>query len=96
MALTEDADALNVYLSDFGKNCQIGHNSKFLGNLSTPAEIVGSGLGVSIEYTLKAKTSDVSSASRGTTIKIDSENYTVRENIIEDDGAFSTLLLSKV
>jgi len=96
MALTEDADTLNVYLKDFAKSCQIGGGTAFLGTLSTPAEIIGGGLGISIEYLLKVKTSDVTSAVRGTGITVDSVNYTVRENIVEDDGAFSTLLLSKV
>ena len=47
------------------------------------------------EYLLTAKTSDVSSASRGTSITVASEAYTVRENRPVDDGIFSELLLSK-
>ena len=96
MALTEDATTLNIYLNDFGVTCQIGGGTAFLGIFNKPAEIIGGGLATSIEYLLRSRTSDVSSASRGTTITVDSENYTVRENIPEDDGAFTTLLLSKV
>ena len=36
-----------------------------------------------------AKTSDVSSASRGTSITVGSDDYTVRENRPVDDGIFS-------
>ena len=96
MALTEDADTLNVYLSDFGLSCQIGSGTAFKGILDATAENIASGLATSIEYLLRSRTTDVSSASRGTTITVDSANYTVRENIPEDDGAFTTLLLSKV
>tara|TARA_B100001093_G_scaffold3560_1_gene3686 strand:+ start:176 stop:466 length:291 start_codon:yes stop_codon:yes gene_type:complete len=96
MALIEDTDTLDVYLEHFSKSCQISGGIKFLGILNAPAEIIGSGLGISIEYLLRAKTSDVSTASRGTSITIDSVKYTVRENMQEDDGSFSTLLLSKV
>ena len=50
---------------------------------------------LSREYLLMAKTSDVSSAARGTSITVASEAYTVRENRPVDDGLFSELLLSK-
>jgi hypothetical protein len=52
-------------------------------------------MALSREYLLIAKTSDVSSATRGTTISVASEDYTVRENRPVDDGVFSELLLSK-
>ena len=96
MPLIEDADTLNVYLSDFGLSCQIGSGSIFKGILDATAENIASGLATSIEYLLTTKTSDVTSATSGTTISVDSDNYTVRENLIIDDGKFSTLLLSKV
>ena len=53
-------------------------------------------MAISREYELVAKTSDVSSASRGTSITVNSIKYTVRENIALDDATFSALLLSKV
>ena len=96
MALTEDATTLNIYLNDFGVSCQISGGTAFLGIFNKSAEIIGGGLATSIEYLLRTKTTDVSSASRGTTISINSANYTVRENLRIDDGKFSTLLLSKV
>ena len=96
MALTEDADTLNVYLGDFGLTCQIGSGTAFKGILDATTENIASGLATSIEYLLTTKSSDVTSATRGTTISVDSANYTVRENLIIDDGKFSTLVLSKV
>ena len=53
-------------------------------------------MAVTREYLLTAKTSDVTSAARGTAITVDSVNYTVRENLPVDDAIFSELLLSKV
>ena len=96
MALTEDATTLNIYLNDFGVTCQIGGGTAFLGIFNKPAEIIGGGLATSVEYLLTSKTTDVTSASRGTAISVDSTNYTVRENLLIDDGSFTTLLLSKV
>ena len=96
MALTEDADTLNVYLNDFGVSCQIGSGTAFKGILDKPTDVIGGGLATSDEYLLTSKTTDVTSASRGTAISVDSTNYTVRENLLIDDGSFTTLLLSKV
>jgi len=53
-------------------------------------------MALSREYLLYAKTSDVSTASRGTSITVGGASYTVRENRPVDDGLFSELLLSKV
>jgi len=86
----------NAFLSDFGGTCQIGSGSTFKGILDAGAEVVGGGMAVSREYLLIAKTSDVSSATRGTALTVDSVSYTVRENMPVDDATFSELLLSKV
>ena len=96
MALTEDADTLNVYLEDFGVSCQIGGGTAFKGILDKHTDIIGNSLATSVEYLLTSKTTEVTSASRGTAISVDSTNYTVRENLLIDDGSFTTLLLSKV
>jgi hypothetical protein len=93
LAFTE---TLDVFLEDFGKTCQVGIGSRFKGLLDAPADVIAGGIAITREYLLTAKTSDVSSAPRGTSITIDSVEYTVRENLPVDDGAFSELLLSKV
>ena len=93
MAFPELPDA---FLADFGVNCQIGAGATFLGILDSPMEVLAGGMALSREYLLYAKTSDVSSAARGTAITVDSVSYTVRENRPVDDAVFSELLLSKV
>ena len=93
MAFVETPDA---FLADFGKTCQIGSGSTFKGILESPADVLAGGMVISREYQLTAKTSDVSSASRGTAITVDSVNYTVRENLPIDDAVFTELILSKV
>jgi hypothetical protein len=86
----------NAFLADFGKTCQIGSGDTFKGILDSPADVIAGGVAITREYLLTAKTSDVSSASRGTAMTVDSVNYTVRENLPIDDATFSELLLSKV
>ena len=93
MAFVETPDA---FLADFGKTCRIGSGSAFKGILESPADVIAGGMAVTREYLLTAKTSDVTSAARGTAITVDSVNYTIRENLPVDDATFSELLLSKV
>lgn len=93
MALSETAAFLNT--DEFGVTCQIGDGAEFIGILDSPMEVIAGGMALSREYLLFAKTSDVSSASRGTSIEVDGDDYTVRENRPVDDGVFSELLLSK-
>ena len=82
-------------LSEFAVTCQIGAGPEFRGILDSPMDVIAGGVALSREYLLTAKTSDVSSAARGTSITVDSGAYTVRENRPVDDGLFSELLLSK-
>ena len=92
MAFVEAPDA---FLNDFGVTCQIGAGSTFLGLLMMPTEVIAGDMVLSVDYSLIAKTADVSSAARGTSITVDSVAYTVRENRQQDDGVFSELFLSK-
>lgn len=82
-------------LGEFAVTCQIGAGTEFLGILDSPMDVIAGGVALSREYLLTAKTSDVSSAARGTSITVDSTAYTVRENRPVDDGLFTELLLSK-
>ena len=93
MAIQDTLAFLNV--NEFGVTCSIG-GSSFVGILDSPMDVIAGGMALSREYLLTAKTSDVSSAVRGTSITVDSASYTVRENRPTDDGIFSELLLSKV
>jgi hypothetical protein len=93
MAIQDSFAFLNT--DEFGSTCQIGGGSQFVGILDSPVEVIAGGMALSREYLLIAVTSDVSSATRGTTISVASANYTVREIRPVDDGVFSELLLSK-
>ena len=94
MALSETLAFLNT--DEFGVTCQIGAGASFVGILDSPMEVIAGGMATSRKYLLTAKTSDVSSASRGTSITVGGASYTVLENLPTDDGLFSELLLSKV
>jgi len=94
MALSETLAFLNT--DEFGVTCQIGAGASFVGILDSPVDVIAGGMALSREYLLTAKTSDVSSATRGTSITVGGSSYTVRENRAIDDGIFSELLLSKV
>jgi hypothetical protein len=93
MAIQDTLAFLNI--NEFGVTCAIGVSS-FVGILDSPVEVLAGGMALSREYLLYAKTADVSSAARGTSITVDGASYTVRENRAIDDGLFSELLLSKV
>ena len=93
MAFQDTLAFLSV--DEFGVSCSLGA-STFVGILDSPVEVLAGGMALSREYSLLAKTSDVSTAVRGTAITVDSVSYTVRENRAIDDGLFSELLLSKV
>lgn len=94
MALSETLAFLNT--DEFGTTCRIGSNPEFVGILDSPVDVIAGGMALSREYLLWAKTSDVSTATRGTSITVGGLSYTVRENRAIDDGIFSELLLSKV
>ena len=94
MAIQDTFAFLNT--DEFGVTCQIGAGASFIGILDSPMDVIAGGMALSREYLLTAKTSDVSTATRGTSITVDGASYTVRENRAIDDGIFSELLLSKV
>jgi hypothetical protein len=93
MAIQDTLAFLSV--DEFGVSCTLGA-STFVGILDSPVEVLAGGMALSREYSLLAKTADVSTAARGTSLTVDSVSYTVRENRAIDDGVFSELLLSKV
>jgi hypothetical protein len=92
MAINDVDSFLNT--DEFGVDCSVG-GTAFVGILDSPVEVIAGGVALSREYELLAKTSDVSSVTRGTTVVVNSENYTCREAKAIDDGLFTALLLSK-
>ncbi len=93
MALSETLAFLNT--DEFGVTCQIGDGDEFVGILDSPVEVIAGGMALSREYLLYWVSAEVSIASRGTSISVDGNDYTVREVRAVDDGIFSELLLSR-
>lgn len=92
------AEALDVFLRDFGVAC-VGNGTGFTGILDTPDETWNTaGINVmSTMYALTVKSSDVAAASldTGVTITVAGTAYVIRDVVLQDDGAFSVLTLSK-
>lgn len=89
---------LSVFLRDFGVQCSAnGH--QFLGLLDTPDQTMNmSGVNVvSTMYACTVMTSDATSAglTSGLSIVVGGVSYVIRDVLLQDDGAFSTLTLSK-
>jgi hypothetical protein len=95
MAWVEDLDA---FMGDFGVACSKG-GTAFTGVLDTPDETLNLG-GVnmlSTMYALQVKTVTATALSiaTGDTLTVGGGTYIVRDVMLEDDGAFSKLTLSK-
>lgn len=92
------AENLDVFLREFGLPCTAGASS-FTGILDTPDESM-SMAGVSVlstMYELRCKTSDATAAAlvSGSGITVNAVAYVVRDVMLEDDGAFTKLTLSR-
>ena len=94
MAFTEPAASINAMLNDFGVSCTSGGTTG-KGVLNQPDQVLAGDFIMSTDYVLRAKTSDFGSLIAGASITVDSVAYTVRENLLTDDGKFSNVLLSK-
>lgn len=92
MAFTEDLD---LFLADFGVAVAAGAVSG-VGILDMPSEIVADGVVLSTDYKLTCKTSLFGALVYGDTVTVDGVNYTVREVLRLDDGAFCDLMLMRI
>jgi hypothetical protein len=92
MAFTED---LNLFLADFGVPVVAGTTSD-LGILDMPSEIVADGVVLTTDYKLTCKTALFGGLVYGDTVAVDGVNYTVREVMRLDDGAFCDLMLMRI
>jgi len=90
MDITGDTTAL---LADFGITVTSG-SATFLAIFNEPEIVVGD-LAVTSDYSILAKTSDVSDLDYGDTVTIAAATYSVRRNIKQDDGTLSLVTLSK-
>jgi len=94
--LTEN---LGLFLADFGQPCVATATSyAFTGILDTPDEsMTMAGVAVlSTMYQLTARSSDVQAAgiASGAAITVGARPFVVRDVMLQDDGAFTTLTLS--
>ncbi len=91
MAFKENLD---LFFADFTDEV-IYNNSVFIGMLDEPDEIIADNTILSTEYELKVKTSDFKDVVFDKQIKINSEDYIVRNMRKIDDGKISIISLSK-
>lgn len=89
---------LAIFLQDFGVPCSCGAIN-FTGVLDTPDETLSMG-GVNVlstMYTLLVRASDVAAAAiaSASALTVNGAAYTVRDILLQDDGAFCVLTLSK-
>lgn len=91
-------ESLDVFLRDFGLPCVAGGRN-FIGILDTPDETMNmAGVNVlSTMYVCTVKTSDAQAASlvSGVAITVNGTAFVIRDVMLEDDGAFTKLTLSK-
>ena len=93
--LTETPD---VFLRDFGVPCTAGGQA-FTGILDTPDETLNmAGINLlSTMYTLLIKTASVAAAgiTSGVSLVAGGTSFVVRDVVLQDDGLFTSLTLSK-
>lgn len=92
MDTTADLDA---FLADFGVDVSGPSSTSGFGILDAPDSVLADGQVISTEYSLTVKRSDFPSLKRGDGLTIDGDEYTVREPLAVDDGAFIKVLVSK-
>lgn len=93
MTLNEDLDQ---FLNDFGSSCTAGAVSA-LGILDMPGRVIGAdGMVISTDYVLTAKASDFGGLLYGDGITVAGINYSVRETLPVDDGAFVEISLQRL
>ena len=87
-----------VFLQDFGVSCVAGGQT-FLGVLDTPDETLNMAdvNVISTMYCCTVRTSDVAAAglSSGSAITVAGVSYVIRDVLLQDDGVFSHLSLSR-
>jgi hypothetical protein len=91
MAFTEDP---SVFLADFGVPVSFGAVSGY-GVLDMPSEIVADGVVLTTDYKLTCLSSVFGAAKYNDTVTVSGVAYTVRENLLVDDGVFCNIMLMR-
>ncbi len=89
--ITED---LNLFLEDFGVTCTAGAVTA-LGILDMPSQVVADGMVLTTDYKVTCRASVFGGLKYGDAITVDGAAYTVRENMLIDDGKFCEIMLQK-
>jgi len=89
--ITEDLD---VFLEDFGVTCTAGAVTA-KGILDMPSQVVADGMVLTTDYKVTCRASVFGTLKYGDSITVDGAAYTVRENMLIDDGKFCEIMLQK-
>ena len=91
------AEDLGIFFADFGVSVTLPSGLDILGLLDQPDDVLGAGgMVLSSEYNLTLKTDDASGIMDGDILVIDGDSYEIRQIRKVQDGALSSVLLSKV
>jgi riboflavin synthase alpha subunit len=89
--ITEDLD---LFLEDFGVTCTAGAVTA-KGILDMPSQVVADGIVLTTDYKVTCRSSVFGTLKYGDSITVDGAAYTVRENMLIDDGKFCEIMLQK-
>ena len=89
--ITEDLD---LFLEDFGVTCTAGA-VRAKGILDMPSQVVADGMVLTTDYKVTCRSSVFGTLKYGDSITVDGAAYTVRENMLIDDGKFCEIMLQK-
>ncbi len=89
--ITEDLD---LFLEDFGVTCTAGAVTA-KGILDMPSQVVADGMVLTTDYKVTCRASVFGTLKYGDSITVDGAAYTVRENMLIDDGKFCEIMLQK-
>ena len=92
MAFTED---INTFFGDFSDDV-VYLGAIYKGILEQPDELIADGVGLTTDYELTAKNSDLGSLAFDTQVEISNTKYKVRNVRKIDDGILCKISLTKV
>ena len=93
LSFTEDLDA---FFDTPGFTVPVTFGSTIgSGYFESPNEIIADGVVLTTDYAVVVKTSDFSSVTQGSSLKVDGISYTVREPMLLDDGKIMRIMVMK-
>lgn len=91
------AEDLGAFLNsdEFGVSVTAGATTG-IGILDMPSEFIADGVVLTTDYKLTCESSKFGDLLHGDGVTVDGTNYTVRNTVLIDDGAFCEVMLQKV